>query len=665
MWVRALADADAACGGKALGLARMLAAGLPVPGGFVVDAAAFRAVAGLDDHTGLDEIGHRLGEAAARIASAELPAELVRAVDAAVAALGAPALAVRSSATIEDGSAGAAAGVFSSQTAVAAADVWSAIRAVWTSALTPLAAAYARRRHAGVAIAVIVQRFVGGERATVYTRPPGRPPGRTTAGDAGARSGGAAPAIEELAWVQRGDRVDKVRRDARDPLVELALAAETATHAIDARGGADVELVLGADRTWIVQARPIVDPPAIPAHRAPPPIITAPLADGRTWTWDVTHNPDPLSPAQQGLVERVERAAVAPWSMRLCAGYLYTSPRGARAASSAPWTYDELAARYDALEQRLAACLQVRDATLADALARYVAFYEIWAAEVVPLIAAARAPVRAGARASAVERVLVRAARGELDEAAVVRELGELAPAWDVAAPTYGERPEVLRAAIEHARRHAHTDTPPSAKHEVAELAADLAERDDMWFARAQAMVRRAILARSAELGIAADDACWISLDELLAGALDDVTAKRRAAAARSAAGHAAAWQMPRTFPPTTDDDKPRHDETLRGIGTGGRVVGRVVRYGSLTAATGVGHGDVIVTRAVTPALAVFVVGCAGLVSETGGPLDHGAAMARELGIPCIVGCRDAMAQLADGMVVRVDADAGTVELIG
>jgi pyruvate,water dikinase len=68
-------------------------------------------------------------------------------------------------------------------------------------------------------------------------------------------------------------------------------------------------------------------------------------------------------------------------------------------------------------------------------------------------------------------------------------------------------------------------------------------------------------------------------------------------------------------------------------------------------------RGDVIVTRAITPALAMFVVGCAAIVSETGGPLDHGAAIARELGVPFVVGCKDAWSLLHDGMLVTIDGD--------
>jgi pyruvate,water dikinase len=86
-----------------------------------------------------------------------------------------------------------------------------------------------------------------------------------------------------------------------------------------------------------------------------------------------------------------------------------------------------------------------------------------------------------------------------------------------------------------------------------------------------------------------------------------------------------------------------------------------VVRFASLAAAVLVGAGDIVVTRAVTPALAVMVAGCAAIVSETGGLLDHGAGLARELQIPCVVGCHGAWSELADGMIVSVDGDAGVV----
>src|SRR3569623_2690506 len=167
------------------------------------------------------------------------------------------------------------------------------------------------------------------------------------------------------------------------------------------------------------------------------------------------------------------------------------------------------------------------------------------------------------------------------------------------------------------------------------------------------------LLARGAALGIG-DDIIWIA-DVTSWGAGGAAAAsedlRRRASAARNAAQRAAQGQMPLVVggPP------PAAIEPLRGVGTGPKVSGRVVRFASLASAIGGGAGDVGVTRAVTPALAVMVAGCAALVSETGGLRDHGAALARELGVTCVVGGRDAWTLLSDGILVTVDGDGGNV----
>ena len=701
MWVHDLRDAGPSSGGKASGLARLLAAQLPVPPGFVIDDGAFRSIVGELAIVDTAEIGHVLEQAARKIASAEIPDELLREVDERVRELG-HLVVVRSSATIEDNAVGAAAGVFSSRRAVPVEHVWDAIRAVWTSALTPLAATYARRRGGGITIGVIVQEHVPGVPVVVYTRPPGYP-------------GSQELLVQRMDHVARHSRDDLPREIEAQHAAILALRAE---QAIGARDGADVELVQirkqsGFDvaiETVVVQARPIVHPTPrtlVP----PPPSVLAPLQDGRTWTWDVAHNPDPLSVAQQGLVERVEQAAIAPWSLRVCGGFLYSASRG----EELPQITDEheLATRAAELEARLARTLDAEQLSVSEAIERYLAFYAIWARELSPLIAAARAglpaalrrsghpradtvaPMLVGSRASSVETTLLAAARGELDDREIEERLGILAPAWDVAVPTFGERPGVLADAIARAGAaadRAAAPKPEPIRHELeredlvtlppprrpepredldrlatahakeialARRAADLAERDDALFARAQLIVRRALLARAAELAIASDDIFWLPFDDLL-NPLDPDDAHRRAGAARTAAERAAQWQMPVVVGDTQLTEGP----SLHGLGTGPRVSGRVVRFASLASAVAVGAGDVVVTRAVTPALAVLVAGCAALVSETGGLLDHGAALARELGIPCVVGCRDAWTQLSDAMLVTVDGDAGTVTIL-
>jgi phosphohistidine swiveling domain-containing protein len=679
MWTRALATADASCGGKAHGLARLIAAGLRVPDGFVIDDRAFRVATGdaievgavIEPDPGISvllgraepaHVGHTLAQLASRIETATLPQELLDEVTTRARHLGGP-FAVRSSATLEDGEAGAAAGVFSSRTAVALEDLWPAIRAVWVSALTPLAAAYARRRGGQISISVIVQRFVDGEQVTVYTRPPGR------------------PEANEL-WWQHGSQLSQIARSESVGLI----AAE---RAIGATGGADLELILpwvstpgpeapfgngfeglDWDQASYVQARPIVHPVVKPLT-TPPPTVLAPLDDGRVWTLDVMHNPDPLSTAQADLVERVDRAGAAPWSARVCAGYLYTAPRIAIEVATAK-DGAELERRTTEIEERMFAALHMQagelaPATLEQALDRYVEFVRIWAHEYSPVIAASRkAFPLAVPRSSAVESILLDAAAEGRTEADVLPGVGVLAPAWDVAVPTFAERPGLIRDALARAsaalgERIEHEDlgsdlSPDDLTHAV--IAAELAEQDDDAFARAQWSVRRAILARADELGIPREDAFWIPLDELVRGSLDIDDVRRRASGARAASTRAASWRMPILVPDSSTRDP---GVALVGIGSGHQVSGRVRRFESLASAIVVGRGDIVVTRAVTPALAVIVIGCAAIISETGRPLDHGAAMARELGIPCIVSCRDAWAQLADGMIVTIDHDVVSI----
>lgn len=623
MWVHALADATPACGGKAMGLSTLIRAGLPVPDGFAIEDAAFRAVVG-DLAVDASAIGHVAEQAIARLSMAELPAQLLAEIEPRAIAIG-PQLVVRSSATIEDRDAGSAAGVFTSTRAIPQ-NLVGAIKSVWSSALTPLAAAYARRQGGTIAIGVIVQRFAPGPAITIYTRPPGKPEA-------------------ESAIVQRGDELRTVPRS--DPSIALALRAEVA---IGASTGADVELA----GDHVVQARPIVHPPPFaPRVPVPPVLLAALVADGRVWTWDVGHNPDPLSPAQAALVERVDRAGVTPYALRVAGGYLYTASRPDAHAVPAP---TELAA----IEQKLAAALGVsrRDdgagawawhdtpaeaPPLDEALARYVAFCGIYASEMTPLVAAARRapPPASPSTPFPFERV------------------GVLSPAWDVAVPTYGERPGMLDVSLMRAFARVTTVTEAMAS-PFPGLMNNLTERDDIWFARAQLLVRRAILARADELGVDRDDAFWIPLDQLVDGnPLDPDEVRRTASAHRAAAERASRWEMPLVVggPP------PHVGESLRGVGSGPRVVGRVVRFATLGSTVTVGHGDIVVARAVTPALAVQVVGCAALVSETGGLLDHGAALARELGITCVVGCRDAWSRLSDGMIVIVDGEQGSVEI--
>jgi len=72
-------------------------------------------------------------------------------------------------------------------------------------------------------------------------------------------------------------------------------------------------------------------------------------------------------------------------------------------------------------------------------------------------------------------------------------------------------------------------------------------------------------------------------------------------------------------------------------------------------------RGDVLVTVATSPAFNVVLPLVGAVVTDRGGLLSHAAIVAREYGIPAVVGCGDATAHLADGATVRVDGTSGEV----
>jgi pyruvate, water dikinase len=78
-----------------------------------------------------------------------------------------------------------------------------------------------------------------------------------------------------------------------------------------------------------------------------------------------------------------------------------------------------------------------------------------------------------------------------------------------------------------------------------------------------------------------------------------------------------------------------------------------------------VGAGDILVTTVAGPALAHVLPRVAGVVAELGGSTSHLAALARERGIPMVLGVRDATRQIPEGVAVAVDGVAGIVRWMG
>ena len=55
----------------------------------------------------------------------------------------------------------------------------------------------------------------------------------------------------------------------------------------------------------------------------------------------------------------------------------------------------------------------------------------------------------------------------------------------------------------------------------------------------------------------------------------------------------------------------------------------------------------------------------AAIVTDVGAPLSHAAIIARELGIPAVIGCGNATTLLHTGDILRVDGGRGTVQILG
>jgi pyruvate,water dikinase len=102
----------------------------------------------------------------------------------------------------------------------------------------------------------------------------------------------------------------------------------------------------------------------------------------------------------------------------------------------------------------------------------------------------------------------------------------------------------------------------------------------------------------------------------------------------------------------------PRLNGHPAGIGWG---AGRAVVVNCECELSRIAPGDILVTRVAGPALSHVLPRVAGVVAERGGSTSHLASLARERGIPMVLGVHDATRKIPDGAQVAVDGVAGIV----
>jgi pyruvate,water dikinase len=104
----------------------------------------------------------------------------------------------------------------------------------------------------------------------------------------------------------------------------------------------------------------------------------------------------------------------------------------------------------------------------------------------------------------------------------------------------------------------------------------------------------------------------------------------------------------------------PPHDVLIEGLGASPGIASGPVRILTSPSDT-LQPGEVLVTAVTTPDWVVLMRRTVAIVTDSGGMTSHAAIVSRELGIPCIVGTRDATTTLKDGQVITVDGATGVV----
>jgi phosphohistidine swiveling domain-containing protein len=242
---------------------------------------------------------------------------------------------------------------------------------------------------------------------------------------------------------------------------------------------------------------------------------------------------------------------------------------------------------------------------------------------------------------------------------------------------TFADRPELLLAAVAKT-----LDAPARPPAEVpagrrARTAAGLVARAMRARERARdaAMrlthaLRLAVRERGARLAAAgaiaeAADVFYLTYAELLDPPADaeDRVPRRRAERERLAALHLPVTFEGRWVPLEVDTESATGGATLTGIAAApGVVQGRVRVLHDVGDA--LEPGEILVARLTDVGWTPLFAFASAVVMDIGGQLSHPAVVAREYGIPCVVGTETATTALHDGQLVEVDGTNGTVRVL-
>jgi pyruvate,water dikinase len=177
---------------------------------------------------------------------------------------------------------------------------------------------------------------------------------------------------------------------------------------------------------------------------------------------------------------------------------------------------------------------------------------------------------------------------------------------------------------------------------------------------------KQAILAATAHLVKAPEDIYYLTFEELRAGKIDDDLIHQRKEEYKL---------YERLTPPRvmTGDGEiitGQYDlghlpeNAIAGLAVSSGVVEGRARVILKMEAAMLEEGDILVTAFTDPSWTPLFVSIKGLVTEVGGLMTHGAVIAREYGLPAVVGVENATTLIRDGQRIRVNGTEGYIEII-
>jgi pyruvate,water dikinase len=101
-----------------------------------------------------------------------------------------------------------------------------------------------------------------------------------------------------------------------------------------------------------------------------------------------------------------------------------------------------------------------------------------------------------------------------------------------------------------------------------------------------------------------------------------------------------------------------------KGTGCSAGRVTAVARVVSDPRAQSIASGEILIARHTDPGWIALFASASAIVVERGSLLSHSAIVARELGIPCVVGLKGATRWIRDGETIEVDGASGLVRRI-